>query len=152
MSSSVVVHFNVQSLLVLVALAACVSAAEDMESAEQYFRTYGYWPSWYSGVYTGAGLYNGAYAGLYRSGLPLVYNYGVSPYSYLPAHYAVAPVAVAEKKVEEKKVHKRSVTDEKQDQESAEFFYRTYGYYPSWYTGAYYGPPFSFCSVCFWFC
>ena len=32
-----------------------------MVSAEQYLRAYGYWPSWYSGVY-GAGLYNGAYS------------------------------------------------------------------------------------------
>ena len=52
---------NIQSVLVLVALAACVFAANDMEFAEQYFRTYGYWPSWYSGVYE-AGLYNNAYA------------------------------------------------------------------------------------------
>ena len=37
--------------LVLVALAACVFAAQDQEAAEQYFLRYGSYPSWYCILY-----------------------------------------------------------------------------------------------------
>lgn len=118
--------------MVLVALAACV-CAEDQETAEQYFRTYGYWPSWYSGVHTG--LYRSAYPMTYS--YPLAYNY--APYSYYPGYYAT-PV-VAEKKAEEKSSRVARSADETHDQESAEQYFIKYGVYPSWYTGAYYGTP-----------
>ena len=78
------VHF--QSLLVLLALAAFVVAegeVQDQESAELFFRTWGYYPSWYSGfharTYPGYAAYPG-YAGYnYAYGLPYV---GARSYSY----------------------------------------------------------------------
>ena len=54
-----------QSLLVVVALFACVFAeTQDQETAEQYFRTYGYYPSWYNAATYGyAGVRGYPYAG-----------------------------------------------------------------------------------------
>jgi len=75
------------SLLVLVALFACVFAeAQDQEAAEQYFRTYGYYPSWYSGFYGAgyAGVRSGAYPYYsgYRSYSPYAYNTGYYHHGY----------------------------------------------------------------------
>lgn len=63
-----------QSVLVLVALAACVFAGEvqDQETAEQFYRINGFYPSWYNSA-----LYP-AYAGL-RS-----YPYPYAAGSYYP--------------------------------------------------------------------
>ena len=55
-----------QSLLVLAAVFACIFAeAQDQEAAEQFFRNYGIYPSWYN-------HYN--------------YDYAVSSYPYGTAH------------------------------------------------------------------
>nr|CAH0105569.1 unnamed protein product [Daphnia galeata] len=107
-------HFNMyksMSLLVLVALAACVVSMEtqDQETAEQYFRIHGVYPSWYpygatafNGVrsypYTGypaATAYTGypvagfptaayptAFAGVKNVVSPYAYSYGYNTYPY----------------------------------------------------------------------
>ena len=74
-----------QSLLVLVALAACVFAEnQDQETAEQYFRSYGYYPSWYSGHHFAA---------------PAAYPYG----------FVATEKKAEEKKTDETPVEKKTV-------------------------------------------
>ena len=88
-----------QSLLVLVALVACVFAAEqDQEAAEQYFFKYGYYPSWYTSAthFAAPASTFKAYPS-YAYSYP-GYHYGAYPYSYFPGHYAAPVAAVAEKK------------------------------------------------------
>ena len=67
---NIIFFINWQSLLVVVALAAAVIAEEkhDQESAEQYYRTYGYYPSWYN--YGAVRAYPAAYTGAYAAGYP----------------------------------------------------------------------------------
>ena len=63
-----------QSLLVLVSLAACIFAqTQDQATAEQYFRSYGYYPSWYNSGLYGSGVVRSVYPGAY---------YGSNPYGY----------------------------------------------------------------------
>ena len=124
-----------QSLLVLVALVACVFAAEqDQEAAEQYFFKYGYYPSWYTSAthFAAPASTFKAYPS-YAYSYP-GYHYGAYPYSYFPGHYAAPVAAVAEKKVEEKSAHRATRSADNQDQETAEQYFAKYGYYPSWYT------------------
>ena len=66
------------------ALAACAFAeVQDQESAEQYFRTYGYYPSWYNyGTYPYTGVRSVAYPYAYGSGYPYTYPaYGNTIYN-----------------------------------------------------------------------
>lgn len=137
-----------QSFLVLVALAACVSAQiPDQDAAEQYFVKYGYYPSWY----TSATHFAASPATTFKAYPSYAYSYpgyhyGAYPYSYFPGYYAT-PVAAAEKKVaEEKSAHRvtRSA-EEKHDQETAEQYFVKYGYYPSWYNAAHFvAQPYSY--------
>ena len=71
-----------QSLIVLLALAAVVLGAEevqDQQAAEQFFSTYGYYPTWYTGYSAfRSAAYPYAYAGLRTYGYPYAYT----PYAY----------------------------------------------------------------------
>jgi hypothetical protein len=79
-------------LLVLVALAACVVSMEtqDQETAEQYFRIHGVYPSWYpygatafNGVrsYPYTGYPTAAYPGYYPNGAIGFNRFPISPYA-----------------------------------------------------------------------
>jgi hypothetical protein len=80
-----------------VALAACVVSMEtqDQETAEQYFRIHGVYPSWYP---YGATAFNGVRSYPYTAGYP--YTYGAYPAatyagvkSFYGAYPAVAPAS-----------------------------------------------------------
>ena len=86
-----------KTLLVLVALAACVFAeTQDQETAEQYFRVHGSYPSWYTygnTAYTGAGVRAWSYptAAYPAAAYPATYPYAYS--GYPAAAYPTAAVA-----------------------------------------------------------
>ena len=64
----------VQSLIVLLALAAVVLGAEEVEdqqAAEQFFSTYGYYPTWYTGY---SAFRSAAYPYAYSARSPLAYS------------------------------------------------------------------------------
>ena len=63
-----------QSLIVLLALAAVVLGAEevqDQQAAEQFFSTYGYYPTWYTGY---SAFRSAAYPYAYSARSPLAYS------------------------------------------------------------------------------
>ena len=69
-----------QSLFVFFALAAFVLAEkQDQETAEQFFATYGYYPSWYTAAPAAVRSYG--------------YSYGAYPYGY--AYAGAYPYAAA---------------------------------------------------------
>ncbi|XP_057377127.1 uncharacterized protein LOC130698487 [Daphnia carinata] len=100
--------YKSMTLLVLVALAACVVSMEtqDQEAAEQYYRLHGYYPSWYSSfAYSGyPAAYPVAYPAASTVGIKNVAYpyYAAYPYAYSAYPYAapympyVAPAAPAE--------------------------------------------------------
>ncbi|EFX67121.1 hypothetical protein DAPPUDRAFT_262098 [Daphnia pulex] len=63
--------YKSMTLLVLVALAACAFAmeAQDQETAEQYYRIHGVYPSWYTNAFNGVRAFPG-YAGYPYAGYP----------------------------------------------------------------------------------
>jgi hypothetical protein len=77
-----------QTLLVLVALAACAFAmeAQDQETAEQYYRIHGVYPSWYQ---YGVNAFNG-----FR-GYPGYTGYSYAGYPFTGYPSAVFPAAAA---------------------------------------------------------
>ena len=82
-----------QSLLVLVALAACVVSqdqSQDQETAEQYFRIHGVYPSWYQ---YGATAFNGVRSYPYTAGYPYTYGaYPAATYAGVKSFYGGYPV------------------------------------------------------------
>ncbi|EFX67129.1 hypothetical protein DAPPUDRAFT_331396 [Daphnia pulex] len=80
--------YKSMTLLVLVALAACAFAmeAQDQETAEQYYRIHGVYPSWYQ---YGVNAFNGVRAFPGYTGYP----YAGYPYTGYPS--AVYPAAAA---------------------------------------------------------
>ncbi|XP_046637665.1 uncharacterized protein LOC124315956 [Daphnia pulicaria] len=104
--------YKSMTLLVLVALAACAFAmeAQDQESAEQYYRIHGFYPSWYpygiafNGVRAFPGYpftgYPAAVAGVKNVAYPYApypYAYGAYPYGAIP-YVAPVPEATPAKK------------------------------------------------------
>ena len=81
-----------QSLAVLLALAAVVLGAEevqDQQAAEQFFSTYGYYPTWYTGY---SAFRSAAYPYAYSARSPLAYSTYSAYTSGYPYAYA-APYA-----------------------------------------------------------
>ena len=71
-----------QSLIVLLALAAVVLGAEevqDQQAAEQFFATYGYYPTWYTGY---SAFRSAGYPYAYSARYPLAYSTYTAGYPY----------------------------------------------------------------------
>ncbi|KAI9561534.1 hypothetical protein GHT06_012493 [Daphnia sinensis] len=115
--------YKSMSLLVLVALAACVVSMEiqDQEAAEQYYRVHGFYPTWYTPVatavtgvrtypyptygsfpftYAGYNTYPAAFTGVKNVATPYTaaaypYPYGYAYNTYPYAAYGAVPYVAA---------------------------------------------------------